>query len=69
MTYFLQNDIEPKDDDWPAKLYALAVPNGVEHVSNCGTIGAACSFNLTCTELTKRGYGHAYWILDALSVS
>lgn len=62
MNYYLQESIDPKDDDWPFQLYTKATDTNDNAVANCGTIGASCSFRpdvLMCQNMTERGYGQA----------
>jgi len=71
MSYFLQNSIDPPDYNWPAKLYRKVYPTGVANGSydwlqSCGIVGGKCEQTLDCHEMTRRGYGHAFYIFEAL---
>ena len=48
-------------------LFQASVGNGDQGEQNCGTIGAQCTFNISCEDMAKAGWGSAYWILEALS--
>ena len=71
MANYLQNSINPPDYNWPAQLYRKIYPPGsangsADWLDSCGLVKGSCKMELDCHDMTRRGYGHAYYIFEAL---